>query len=80
MRHANASRVDIVLEFDAQIRLCVQDNGVGLPPDALAGGSLGLTGIIERLTEIGGALAIATRPEFAGTRIEILVPFSMELA
>jgi signal transduction histidine kinase len=57
-RHARASRVDILLDFQPTgVRLEVKDNGVGA---AETTGGFGLLGIRERLQLLGGRLEIST--------------------
>lgn len=67
-RHAQAKRVEISLRRDgANLLLHVQDDGLGfdlaaMQARALAGGSLGVLGMQERATLIGGELNIASAP------------------
>jgi signal transduction histidine kinase len=57
-RHARASRVDVLLDYQPQeVRLVVQDNGVGA---AETGGGFGLLGIRERMQLLGGRLETST--------------------
>jgi signal transduction histidine kinase len=57
-RHARASRVDVLLDFQpAEVRLQVADNGVGAAETA---GGFGLLGIRERMHLLGGGLDIDT--------------------
>jgi len=57
-RHARASRVDVLLDFQpSEVRLEVRDNGVGA---AETSGGFGLLGIRERLQLLGGKLEIST--------------------
>ena len=57
-RHARASRVDVLLDFQpSEVRLEVKDNGVGA---AETGGGFGLLGIRERMQLLGGRLEIST--------------------
>ena len=50
LRHAQASRVDIAVEGDAQrIRVTVADDGVGLPADWARPGHFGLRGLADRV-------------------------------
>ena len=59
-KHASGKRVSVTLAFgEASIRLEV-GNPVGGPPDeelATSGGGVGLTGLRERMTAVGGSLA-----------------------
>lgn len=78
LKHANASRIDVSLEQkNDSIRLCIQDNGKGLPPDSIIrDGRLikeghGLRNIHYRAHVIGANLTIRSSAE-TGTRIECL--------
>jgi signal transduction histidine kinase len=65
-RHAQAQQVDISLRRDGtDLLLCVQDDGVGfnlasMQERAIAGGSLGVLGMQERATLLGGQLNVAS--------------------
>jgi signal transduction histidine kinase len=57
-RHARASRVDVVLDFQpSEVRLEIRDNGVGAVETS---GGFGLLGIRERMQLLGGRLEIRT--------------------
>lgn len=74
-RHAQARTVDVTLsEDDAQWRLQVVDDGVGLPaPLPTSPGHLGIRGMINRAKAIGGTCTI--RPGTPrGTEVLIEVP------
>ncbi|MGW2491953.1 GAF domain-containing protein [Streptomyces sp. NPDC001606] len=70
-RHAHADRADVLLSADRQeVRLCVGDNGVGIP----AGGRRsGLRNMAERAEGLGGDLRL-TAPEAGGTTLEWRAP------
>ncbi|MCZ7567726.1 MAG: histidine kinase [Ardenticatenaceae bacterium] len=82
-RHAGATWVSISLaRHDGQIRLVIEDDGKGFNPDAVQPArdgthGLGLIGIRERASLIGGQTRIASRPG-QGTRIEVEVPLFEE--
>lgn len=60
-RHAQARSVRIQLEDDWSLR--IEDDGVGLPPDAEARPtSLGLLGLRERAASIGGTVQLSSGP------------------
>ncbi len=69
-RHANASSVEVELRaLGGGIELSVQDNGVGFDPTRKQGRpSLGLAGMRQRLSLVGGELLIDSVPG-AGTSI-----------
>ena len=80
MRYAQARRVDIdLLQDGAALVLCVQDDGCGFDlatvrKRALAGGSIGVLGMQERASLIGGQLEIASKPG-VGTTIRLRCPW-----
>jgi len=77
VRHAEANAVTITLEYGADlIRLEVEDNGRGFQPERfLAAGekSLGLLGMRERASLIGGQLKVVSTPE-SGTIVTVEIP------
>ena len=77
VRHAEANAVTITLEYVADlIRLEVEDNGRGFQPERfLAAGekSLGLLGMRERASLIGGQLKVVSTPE-SGTIVTVEIP------
>jgi two-component system sensor histidine kinase UhpB len=77
-RHAEASTVEVRLRVsDGELRLSVADDGRGPESTDTAQlereGHMGLTGMRERLTAVGGRVAFDGRPG-RGTRLEIQVP------
>lgn len=71
LRHARAGRIDIRLWTDpAHWRMVLADDGTGPPPDLHEG--KGLTGMRERITLLGGSLAI--EPGHPGTRLLAQLP------
>lgn len=75
VRHAKASKVSVRLcrDHDGTV-LHVQDNGVGIPAQPLAGGaSFGLLSMKERALMLGGTLDVSSGPG-AGTAIVVRVP------
>lgn len=75
LRHANATRIDVVLTADDdRTVLRVTDNGVGFAPaSAVAGRRLGLASMRERAKEAGGALTV-TSEHGGGTTVRLVVP------
>jgi len=71
-KHANASRVDVSLDFSQsdQIHLTVHDDGAGATD---ASGGFGLIGIRERVQLLGGEFKVDTQPE-KGFRLEVTLP------
>jgi len=77
-KHAVATSVDVSLERkQGRTRLCIADNGVGLlassTADAAGRRGLGLLGMRERATVIGGELDISSIPG-GGTKVTLLLP------
>lgn len=76
-RHAEAKRVFVLLVRGPQgVELSVEDDGRGVPSDPVP--HLGLLGIRERVTALGGTLAIRSQPE-RGFRLEVRIPRSETL-
>ncbi|KOU24693.1 histidine kinase [Streptomyces sp. WM6372] len=77
-RHAGASRVLVSVAVDARdFTLTVEDDGCGLPPDALRrGGRFGLLGMTERAAAIGARLRIEARPSGPGTVVRLDLPLA----
>lgn len=76
-RHAGAGRVDITLVSDENgVRLDVEDDGVGMPADALdgGGGSMGLVLLQQATHDLGGTLLLAAGPGGLGARVSIVLP------
>jgi len=77
-RHAHASQVKISLErIDKHYVLQVRDNGVGFDTARRKKKSLGLIGIRERTSMLGGEVAIFSVPG-VGTTIKVLIPIADE--
>jgi PAS domain S-box-containing protein len=81
LRHASASRVDILLCLEAdELRLAVTDNGVGFDwpkasRNAFLSGRMGLRGIRERALGMGGHFSLQASPG-QGCRIEVRLPLN----
>ncbi|WP_234318298.1 sensor histidine kinase [Streptomyces sp. NRRL S-244] len=75
-RHAGASRVLVSAAAKAGVfTLTIEDDGCGLPPDALRrGGRFGLRGMTERAAAIGARLRIEARPSGPGTVVRLDLP------
>jgi len=75
-KHSGASRVTISLNsVDRELRLCVEDNGVGFhEEEALSKrDSFGLAGMRERVALLGGRFDLDSRPG-RGTRVLVSLP------
>jgi len=75
IRHANATKVEIVLsDDDGKLLLEIVDNGKGITAEAVTDAkSFGLIGIKERVHSLGGELVVAGNPN-AGTRLTVKLP------
>ena len=72
-KHARATRIDVALgKNKTEIVLVISDNGTGFQQEAERSG-LGILGIQERLTLLGGRLEIQTVPQ-KGTRLRAHIP------
>ena len=74
-RHAGATRVLVRFRLSAEaLELSVQDNGRGISEGALSDSrSLGLLGIHERATSLGGIVTI-TGERGRGTTLTLTLP------
>lgn len=74
-KHASAGTVNVeLLSYDKSISLVVSDNGAGFDMSESSGG-LGLIGMRERVTSLGGNLVLSTAPN-KGVTITIIVPLN----
>lgn len=76
VRHATASAVRVRLEFaDSRLALSVADDGVGFEPDAVDGskGHLGLIGMSERASLLGGSFEVDAKPG-SGATVRVCLP------
>ncbi len=72
IRHANASKVDVLIEFTARdVRLTVTDNGAGAVD---VSGGYGMMGMRERVTACGGELNVGPGPAGAGFVVNAVLP------
>jgi two-component system sensor histidine kinase DegS len=80
-KHAAADRVRLTLQHAGEVlRLTIADNGRGFDPSDLAqdgplGERVGLDGMHERLTLLGGQLTVESRPG-RGTRVIAELPLA----
>jgi two-component system, NarL family, sensor histidine kinase DesK len=78
LRHAQASLVSISVEIrDAQLQLCIKDNGRGFDVSTRSRGT-GLASMRERITELEGSLQINSSREVrsSGTELVFRLPLS----
>ena len=76
IRHAGATRVWVDLkEADGQIALEVKDNGRGIERTEIFNNkSMGLLGMRERASLLGGTFKIESIPRGKGTRVRVSIP------
>jgi signal transduction histidine kinase len=71
-RHAQAEHVYVALEAESgEVRLAVQDDGRGVAGNPVP--HLGLLGMRERVTDLGGIISFDSQPQ-GGFRIQVRVP------
>lgn len=76
LKHARASTVHIALALqDGAVLTTVSDDGRGFRPGKSRDGALGLLGMQERLSLLGGEVTIESHPG-AGTTVRALLPLS----
>jgi PAS domain S-box-containing protein len=85
IRHSHTKRVEITLKYtDTRVVLKVADFGCGIPPEVMNGlhnGArlgLGLAGMRERVTELGGAFNLQSDKQ--GTQLEFVLPLKRQTA
>jgi signal transduction histidine kinase/ligand-binding sensor domain-containing protein len=81
IRHAGASRIDVLLAFeDSQLRVVVRDDGSGIPAEVLQDGHreghLGMPGMHGRAQQLGAHIEIR-RDGGRGTIVELIVPAAL---
>ncbi|WP_067183717.1 sensor histidine kinase [Microtetraspora niveoalba] len=74
-RHARAEHVRVTLSRDAELRVTVADDGVGLPEGRRAG--VGTSSMRERAAELGGSCVVASPPG-GGTTVEARFPLASD--
>jgi signal transduction histidine kinase len=78
VRHANATRVDILLERRGDVLIVVvEDNGIGMDLQELTKGQLGVVGMYERAEMLGGKVTVESAPG-KGTTVFLEVPCPFE--
>jgi len=76
LKHAQASEMEILFDFaDSELRICIQDNGMGFDTEKAATGGLGLQNIKTRAALMGGNAHIESAAE-KGTTIILYVPYA----
>ena len=64
IKHAQAGQVWVDLSReDSTVNLTVQDNGIGMDEETSESNGIGLAGLRERITVVGGTLKISSAPK-----------------
>lgn len=75
LRHAQASRVEVVLDFRADgLCLSVSDDGIGMPRERDGWGH-GLRNMAASAELMGGRLEVSPGPDGAGVRVTCVLPY-----
>lgn len=75
VKHAEASRIDVLLELTDVLNIRVADDGVGGVGQAKAG--TGLTGLADRVSAFDGTLTIDSPPG-GGTSVQVRIPIPLD--
>jgi signal transduction histidine kinase len=76
VKHANAEQARISLKrVGGDLRLQIEDDGIGFDPGLVPRGHLGLVGMRQRAERIGGELDIGPRPA-GGSKVRVTVPLA----
>ena len=71
-KHANAKNVEVCTRLeDEQIRIIVEDDGIGIPKNRTSG--VGLNSMRERAEELGGTCIVAANMD-RGTLVQVSLP------
>ena len=74
MRHAKATRVSIILQRTPEmVSAVIEDNGRGFEAESLSSFRLGILGMRERMSLIGGTLIVESEPD-QGTAVYARIP------
>lgn len=80
VKHGKPTRIRIaVFEEPADVVVSIEDNGVGLPETPKRSG-YGITGMRERVTQLGGVLTVASAGSHGGVRVEARIPIQSQLS
>ena len=78
VRHAKATHADVLLEQKKEMLIVIiEDDGIGFNPKNKAENHLGLVGMQERATMLGGSITLESSPD-RGSTIKLEVPWQFE--
>ena len=78
-RHASAQNAWVDLGIsDLHIKLTITDDGEGLDRLNEKGSGVGLIGLEERASQLGGEMRIISQPEAGGTQLTFILPLPKE--
>ncbi len=81
-RHAEATQTTLTMVYDPSespmLRIHLRDNGKGFDPDRPSSHGLGLTGVHQRVLQMGGRFTISSSPG-SGATFRILIPVPQSL-
>lgn len=73
-KHSKSKKVTVTMTQEGQdVRLEVQDWGIGFDPESIEKGHFGVEGIRQRVRLLGGRLTIESKPG-TGTLVQVVVP------
>jgi signal transduction histidine kinase len=75
VRHGGATSVQVTVEETPELRVCIRDDGRGFDVTARreASGGFGLSGMTQRVAQLGGDVRIDSTPG-SGTEVLVLLP------
>ncbi len=77
-RHSRAKTIEVAIqESDSAVSVVVKDDGAGFDPAQVRGRGLGLTGMQERVKDVGGELSVLSRLS-GGTELSARIPIAAE--
>jgi two-component system NarL family sensor kinase len=71
VRHAQATRCQVIVRIGSDLCVQIQDNGRGVPAGATTG--IGRESMLRRATDLGGSCTITPAPG-GGTLVSVLLP------
>ncbi len=78
VRHAKATHADVLLEQKKEMLIVIiEDDGIGFNPKNKTENHLGLVGMQERATMLGGSITLESSPD-RGSTIKLEVPWQFE--